>query len=284
MENHVQQVDVKQLLKGKPIPAFLIKYLEKIVHQQDINAFLRQSGHLHGMTFLNAAIDFVGANYVLGGSRQIPDSGKYIFVANHPMGGIEGLLYFRIIGEKFSSVKSLSNDILMNINNFNGLFVPIKVGAKQTREYVKQVDALYESDSQILIFPAGLVSRRQNGRIEDVEWKKSFISKAIQHKRAIVPAFISGRNSSFFYGLANLRKKMGIKTNLEMLYLPDEMFNQPDKTVSFTFGQTIEPEMLHAGLQHQEWAQMVKAYVYALSAVPELNFTEFISRKNINRI
>jgi len=275
MENSIQQIDIKELLKGKHIPGFLVNYLSRIVHQEEINLFLRENSHLEGLSFLNAAVDFLGADYQLMSSRGIPDNGKYLFVANHPMGGLEGLLYFRIIGEKFPDVKSLSNDILLNVNNFRGLFVPIKVGGKQNRDYVKQVDALYESDSQILIFPAGLVSRRQNGIIQDVEWKKSFVSKAIQHKRAIVPAYISGNNSAFFYGLANLRKRLGIKTNLEMLYLPDEMFKQQQKIVHFTFGQTILPEMLHSGLHHQDWAQLIKRYVYALSQNSELDFTQF---------
>jgi putative hemolysin len=279
MEKSVQQIDIRELLKGRHIPHFLLNYLSRTVHQDEINLFLRGNGHLHGLAFLNAALDYMGSNYMLLGNRHIPDLGKYIFVANHPMGGLEGLLYFRIIGEKFPDVKSLSNDILMNVNNFNGLFVPIKVGGKQNREYVKQVDELYESESQILIFPAGLVSRRQSGIIRDVEWKKSFVSKAIQHNRAIVPAYISGKNSSFFYGLANLRKKLGIKTNLEMLYLPDEMFRQEIKTVRFTFGQTILPEMLHNGMHHHDWAQSIKSYVYALSENPDLDFLAFMKHK-----
>ncbi len=143
------------------------------------------------------------------------------------------------LGKYYKNIKFPVNDILMNLENLSGIFLPVNKHGGQAKDAIRQLEETYASDSQILYFPAGLCSRKRHGIIKDLVWHKSFITKAIQHKRDIVPAFFSGRNSNFFYNLSNLRKSLGIKANIEMLYLPDEMFRQKEKDISLVFGKPI---------------------------------------------
>jgi hypothetical protein len=155
----------------------------------------------------------------------------------------------------------------MNILNIEELFVPVNTFGRQSVEYARRIDSEYASDAQILNFPAGICSRKIKGRIIDLEWKKSFISKSIQHKRDIVPVYFGGRNSNFFYNLSNIRKALGIKTNIELFFLADEMYRQKNKTVFVKFGKPISFKSFSKDKSHKEWAKRIKDKVYALGGV-----------------
>ena len=269
-----QQVDVEQILYSKSpklrksVPHFLISYLKRIVHQDEINDFLKQYGNLKDVDFIGAGLKYFEIKYNVFGSGNLPQKeGRYIFVSNHPLGGLDGLVFIFELSHHYNDLKFPVNDILMNIGNLSGIFVPINKHGTQAKEAVKKIEEAYESDAQILYFPAGLCSRKRNGVIRDLEWHKSFISKAVQHKRDVVPAFFSGRNSSFFYNLANLRKFLGIKMNVEMLYLPDELFHQKGKETDLVFGKTIPWQTLDNSKKPVEWAAWVKERTYELESV-----------------
>jgi putative hemolysin len=153
------------------------------------------------------------------------------------------------------------NDILLYLPNLKELFIPINKHGNNT-ENVEIIQKTFDSEKLILYFPAGLVSRKQKSRIMDLEWKKTFISKAIQYQRDIIPVYIEGRNSSFFYRLANLRKSLKIKANIEMLLLPDEMYKQKNKNISIYIGKPIPYQTFDHSYSYNEWAQKVKRYVY----------------------
>ena len=148
----------------------------------------------------------------------------------------------------------------------SGIFLPVNKHGAQARDAVLMIEEAYSSGCQILYFPAGLCSRKKRGVIKDLQWQKSFINKAIQHKRDIVPAFFSGRNSNFFYNLANFRKLLGLKANIEMLYLADEMFRQKDKVIRLVFGKPISWETFDKTKSALEWADWVKSVVYDLES------------------
>ena len=188
-------------------------------------------------------------------------------MANHPLGGFDGMVLIHIIGKYFKNIKFLVNDILMNIFNIEEFFIPVNTFGSQSVEYVKRIEEEYASDAQILNFPAGLCSRKIKGRILDLEWKKSFINKAIKHKRNIIPLHFGGRNSNFFYNLANFRKFLGIKTNIELFFLPDELYTQKNKTILVKFGNPISYRTFNKSKTHKEWAKWVKDKAYALGGV-----------------
>jgi 1-acyl-sn-glycerol-3-phosphate acyltransferase len=268
----VRLIDVKAVINAKnpalakAIPAFVINYLKRVLRQDGLNEFLTAAGHLKDAEFIEAGLNFFKIKYKVFGSQNIPTAGRYIFVSNHPLGGLDGLVFMFELSKYFSDIKFPVNDILMGIENLSGIFLPINKHGAQGKEAIRSLEAAYASDSQILYFPAGLCSRKKHGIIKDLEWHKSFISKAIQHKRDVVPAFFSGRNSDFFYNLSNIRKFLGIKANIEMLYLPDELFKQTGKEISLVFGKPIPWQTFDNSKSPLEWAGWVKSRSYELAS------------------
>ncbi|MCX6301521.1 MAG: glycerol acyltransferase [Bacteroidia bacterium] len=267
-----QKIDVGDVLRSKNpslakvIPSFLINYLKRIIHQDDINEILSKFGHFKDSEFIAPVLDFMQIKYRVFGSENIPLSGRYFFVSNHPLGGLDGLVFINELSKHFTDIKFPVNDILMNLENLNGIFLPVNKHGGQAKDAIRSLEDTYASNSQVLYFPAGLCSRKKHGVIQDLIWHKSFISKAIQHKRDVVPAYFSGRNSNFFYNLANFRTSLGIKSNFEMLYLPDEMFSQKGKEISLVFGKVIPWQTFDKSKSLPEWAEWVKMKSYELES------------------
>lgn len=250
----------------KYMPGFILAYLKRIVHQDQLNLFIKTKGHLHDFEFAAAIIEEFRVKVSVIGLERLEKSGGIIYAANHPLGGLDGIALLHVLGMVRRDVKFIVNDILMQVKNLGGIFIGVNKLAKNTKEVLDGIDSYYASDGGMLIFPAGLVSRLQDGIIADLAWNKSFIAKAKQHKRNIVPIHIAGRNTNFFYKLSYYRKKMGIKANLEMLYLVDEMYKQFDHTITITIGQTIPYQTFDSTYTDAEWAQKVKAHVYVLES------------------
>jgi len=266
--NSVFQIDVEKVLESKNpalkkiIPRFMINWLKKIIHQNEINYFLNEYKDLKDEKLVTAWLEYINVKYRVIGAENIPKDGRYLFVSNHPLGGLDGIIFINEIAKWHSDIKFPVNDILTHIKNLSGIFLPINKHGNQSKEAAKRLEEAYASDSQILYFPAGLCSRKIKGEIKDLQWHKSFIIKAVQYKRDIVPAYFSGRNSQFFYNLANLRKFFGIKANIEMLFLPNEMFKQKGKEITVVFGKKIPYSFFDKSKTPSEWAEWVKAECY----------------------
>ncbi len=269
--DHFLRIDIEKVLAeknkklAKLLPKFLIRYLKRIIHQDEINDFLSRNYHKKGVDFADSLLKELNIKFKVNGLNRIDKKGRYLFVSNHPLGGSDGIILIRIFGKEFTNIKFLVNDILMNIRNLSDLFIPINKHGGQAKLAAILLENTYNSGDTILTFPAGLVSRKRKGKIEDLEWKKSFIAKAIKHKRDIVPIHISGQNSNFFYNLANLRKFLRLKSNIEMLYLPDEFYKQKNKTFTVQIGKPFSYQTFNKSLSHQEWANKMKEETYKLS-------------------
>jgi len=266
-----QKIDLKQVFASKSekvarlIPGFIISYLKRIIHQDELNDFLSRNHQKQGIDFSQSVLDELSITYDIRGLEKLDPSKRYLLVANHPLGGPDGLILISLFGKHFKSIRFLVNDILMNIKNMGNVFVPINKHGGQAKEAAKIIESAYQSDSTILTFPAGLVSRKQKGIIKDLEWKKSFIVKAKKHQRDIVPIHISGRNSNFFYNLANFRKFIRFKANIEMLYLVNELFKQRGKQFKITIGEPIPYTNLDSSLTPNQWAEEIKKQCYDLA-------------------
>ena len=264
------QIDVEKVLYSKnarlknAIPGFVVRYLKRIVHQEEINWILREYGHLRGFPFNDAVLKEMGITYRANGVENIPAGGRNIFVSNHPLGGLDGMVFISELSKKFPSIKFPVNDILLNIENYSDIFLPVNKHGSLGREAARLMEEAYVSDCQILNFPAGICSRKIRGVITDLPWQKSFIVKAIQHQRDIIPCYFSGRNSSFFYNLSRIRTMFGIKANLEMLYLADEMFRQKGKDINLYFDKVIPWQTFDKSKTIQEWTQWVRDKTYNL--------------------
>ncbi len=266
-----QLIDIDKVLRSKAgkayylVPGPLVRYLKRIIHQDEINQVLEDYRNLSGLEFIERILtDHFELNIEVVNEELIPASGRYIVASNHPLGGLDGMALMHVIGKKRSDIRFLANDILLEVYNLKELFVPVNKHGRNTAGFVRALEECFSSDELILIFPAGLVSRRQGKDIRDLEWKKTFITKAVQHKRDIVPVYIDGKNSNFFYNLALWRKRLGIKFNVEMLYLPDEMFSQQNKKLRIIFGKPVPYSTFTKEKTHYQWAQKMKEHVYGL--------------------
>ncbi len=168
-DRKIPEINVEKVLKsknpalGKVIPSFLINYLKRIVHQEELNAFLKESGHLKDAELVEAALKYMKISFIVYNRENIPESGRYIFVSNHPLGGLDGLVFINELSKYFKELKFPVNDILLNIENMSGIFLAVNKHGSLDRSAVRKIEEAYESDSQILYFPAGLCSRRKRG-------------------------------------------------------------------------------------------------------------------------
>jgi len=263
-------IDIDEVFKTKNpglyrvLPGFIISYLKKVVHQVEINYFIQQNADKKEFEFVEAVINEFGAKVGVEGLENIPKTGGCIFASNHPLGGLDALALIMEVGKIRKDIRFVVNDILLQLKNLAGIFIGVNKHGKNTPEVYSGLDELYASGKCVLIFPAGLVSRKQQGQIIDLEWKRSFITNSRKHNLPVIPVFIEGRNSEFFYNLSNFRKRIGIKANIEMLYLADEMYKQKNKTITVIFGKPIPASFFEMEYSDKNWAQLVKEHVYSL--------------------
>ncbi|MDD3200778.1 MAG: glycerol acyltransferase [Bacteroidales bacterium] len=261
-------IDVEKVIAAKSpslskrIPKFIIRYLKKIVHQDEINDMLTQFGDTKGVEFAANVLKYLNVTYTPHNIDRLDPDGRYIFVSNHPLGGFDGMVLITIIGAIYPDVKFVVNDLLMFIKPLEPIFLPVNKFGKMSKNYADLINSSYSSNTQILNFPAGLCSRLIKGKITDLEWKPSFIKKATEYNRDIVPIYFSGRNSGFFYRLAKLRKFLGIKFNIEMMYLPNELFKQKNRNFDVYFGTPIPVETLTKDKTAAQWTEYIRNIVY----------------------
>lgn len=272
-------IDIEAILaskvgdKMKYVPRFLVNWLIRIAHQDELNVFLWESRDLIGTAWLKAALDFLDITIEVEGLENLPDasaSRPCTFVSNHPLGGIDGVALGSIIGEKYDgNFKYFVNDLLMNIPALAPLCIPVNKTGKQARGLSGKVEQGFASDSHILMFPAGLCSRLIDGKIQDLEWKKTFLTKSIASQRDIVPIRFFGRNSNRFYRIAKVCKMLHLKVNIAMLYLADEMFLNRGQTFRVVFGKPVPWQTFDKSKSPAKWAAWMRGKVYELSFTNE---------------
>ena len=272
----IKPINIRQIFKDKNpglarlIPGFIYRYLEKIVHQKDYNDFMALHGDKVGFDFVSASIRDFNVKVTLHGEENLPREGRYIFASNHPLGGFDGLLLMDAVSRYYRDFRFLVNDILMNITNLHPLFIPINKHGKQDQLAAEKMDEVFRSSMQVLTFPAGMVSRKFGKQVMDLVWKKNFLNKALQYNRDVIPVFITGENTPFFYRLYKIRKFLGIKANIEMLYLADETYRHKNKSITITFGKPIPYSTFDKSKNLSQWAKWVKERCYELGGITEV--------------
>lgn len=263
-------IDIEKLFKDKNpallkwIPAFVIRYLKKTIHQEEVNEFMLRHKHDNSFTFALNVVKEFNIKVKVKGLENVPKHGGCIFASNHPLGGLDALIAISVLDNVRHDLKFIVNDLLMYITNLQELFEGVNKHGRNNVNSLQQVDQLFKSEKAIFIFPAGLVSRKINNEIKDLEWKKTFITRSRKYNKKVIPVYIDGKNSDFFYNLANIRKKLGLKANIEMLYLSDEMFRQNGNSIGIAFGKPIEPSFFDSTKKDDEWAEFVKQQCYNL--------------------
>ena len=269
-ERQPQILDIEQVIKSKAgkkakyIPKFVINWFKNFMHLDYINDYLKE-GYV-GVEFCENCLKYLGVEIEVTGRENLPKDGRrYTFVSNHPLGAIDGVTLGAIIGREYDGkIKYFLNDLLMNLKGMAPLGIPVNKLGGQARNLSRLVNEVYESDNQVLVFPAGLCSRVIDGNIQDIEWGKSFIRKSKDTGRDVVPVHFEGENSKRFYKIASWQKKLGLKFNFAMMLLPDEMYRSAGRKYRITIGKPISADTFDKTKTDFEWAQDVRAHVYNL--------------------
>lgn len=270
-----QTIDIDKILrskmgsKAKFVPSPLVAWLKHIIHQDEVNKYLWESRHLTGTEWLEECVRYLDMTLDIVGEDNLPDKDDgrlYTFVSNHPLGGEDGVALGAIIGRHYDGrFRYLVNDLLMNLPGLAPLCIPINKTGGQGRNFPAMVEQGFSSDNHMLMFPAGICSRRRkDGDIRDLPWRKTFVSKSVEYKRDVVPIHFGGRNSDFFYRLANFSDRHVKKVNLAMLFLVDEMYKNTHKTFRIAIGKPIPWQTFDKSKTPAQWAQHVQDIVYGL--------------------
>lgn len=276
MAEELLVLNIKEILKARIpkkkrrwIPPFLISYVERLIRQKELNEILVATYPSHGSEFARKVIEHLELSVDVEGLENLEEGKRYMFASNHPLGGLDGMALITVLGKKYGddNIRFLVNDMLMNVTPLQDIFLPVNKFGKQGRDNTKIINEKLESDCQIFQFPAGLCSRLQeNGEISDLAWQKSFVAKALEFKRDIVPVYFEGKNSMKFYKTAKWRKKLGIKFNLEQILLPSELCKARGKKFKIIFGKPVPwQELAESGKSPKELAAQIRNTVYSLS-------------------
>ncbi len=275
-----QLIDIDRVLHSKMgskacyVPRFLVSYLKHIVHQDWLNAFIASEGDTVGVRWMEDCMRYLQLDIRVKGRENLPeDAGRrFTFVSNHPLGGPDGIVLGSILGRHYNErIRFLANDLLMNLTGLAPLFIPINKTGRQGRDFPRMVEHAFQSEHHLILFPAGLCSRRIAGRVQDVPWKKTFVTKSVETQRDVVPIHFSGSNSPFFYRLAQIQQWLGIKFNIAMLYLVDELYKNQGKTFTLHIGKPIPWQTFTAERTPTQWAAWVRERVYQLPQNSEGN-------------
>ena len=263
-------IDLRRLIASKNekllrwMPGFVLRYLERVIHQDEINTLLEKAGELKDAEFSDAVMEEFNLTISSSGLENIPKTGPLIIVLNHPLGGMDALALISLLKNHRPDLRFIVNDILMNLENLSGLFIGINKHGINKKNVREDIEKAFNSEHAICIFPAGLVSRKINGLVQDLDWKRTFVTYARSLDRTVIPIKIDGQLSPFFYRLSRLRRFFRIKANIEMLYLADELFKQRNKTLTFTVGQAIKMNQFDTSLTDKEVASEIRKIVHEL--------------------
>ncbi|MCB9251635.1 MAG: 1-acyl-sn-glycerol-3-phosphate acyltransferase [Flavobacteriales bacterium] len=274
-------VDIDKVFKEKNpamyrwVPKFIMSYIKRVVHQKQMNEILKRGESLDGIEFSKFVLEELQVKVTYEGLENFPEKGPVILASNHPLGGLDGVALIALLGDIRQDLKFIVNELLTKIPNFKEIFVPVNKLGSNPKANLEFIDRIYASDQAVVVFPAGLCSRKIKNKIVDLPWQKSFVSKAIQYDHPVLPVCISAINSNWFYNIANYRKRLGIKANVEMFWLVDEMFKQKGKTIKFSFGKPVPPEHFDKSRSMPEWSSLMREFVYKLENDPKADFIEY---------
>lgn len=266
-------ISVKRVLESKMgskarfVPKFIVNWFRKILHEDEINEYLNESAHITGIEWLVSTRAYIDMRIKIEGEENFPDpaGGPYTFVCNHPLGGPDGIGIGAVLGEHYGEkLKYLVNDILLFLPGLRPLCVGINKTGGQSRNLPQLVKEVFESDNNILMFPAGLCSRKRHGVIHDLPWKKTFIQRSVATKRDVVPMHFSGRNSNRFYRIARLCEIFHSPINFAMIFLCDETYLNRHKDFTLKIGKPIPWQTFDKSKTSAEWAAYVESICYSL--------------------
>jgi len=243
------------------LPGWVLRYIRRILHEDDLNEFMRAHRGDPPDVFVDAALQRLGiAARVISPELSLPE--RCIFVANHPLGGADGLMLMQQLHGMGIEFRAFSNDLLINLTPLQAWMIRVNSYGRQSRNFVKEVEEAAGGHLSLIIYPSGFVSRPWGDGIRDLPWKKTFIQLAVRLRMDVVPVSISGTTSRRFLRLARWRKRLGIRANLEMFLLADEMFRLNGRAYTIYFHPPIPWQTFADGQPPLDWARRIENQLY----------------------
>lgn len=270
MEEKDKLINIKKVISDKNpkllkrLPKFIVSYLQRILHEKDVNEFIHEHREDSPIAFCLSVMKKFNIQLTYEGLEHIPQEGGAVLAINHPLGGMDAMALVTVLHQKRPDIKFIVNDVLLHLDNLKPLFIGVNKHGKSAAESLKKIEETFAGDELLCIFPAGLVSRKFKKDVRDLTWRKTFITRSKKHDKTIIPVLIDGELSNFFYNLYKIRNFLGLKANIEMLYLVNELYKQKNKSIHITFGEAIFAGDLDNSKSDNAWAAHIKSKVYEL--------------------
>lgn len=236
----------------------------------DLNRIYDRYSHLDGIAFIDAVLEELHVETVISDSdyKRIPKSGPFIFVANHPLGGIDGLIMLRLLMQKNPEAKIMANFLLLKIKPIQAHICPVNPFEHRKEVFnnvggIRSVIAHLAKGLPLGVFPAGEVAVRKNGltgTADDRKWDAGIMRLLQKSGIPIVPLYFHARNSDLFYVLS------GIHSGLRTAGLPSEVFNVKNRRIIVRVGQQIVPDPDTAEIPGVSFADMVRHKTFMLGS------------------
>lgn len=271
MTDKAIKIDVGEVLaqklgsKARYVPRAVVRLVEKLIHQEELNGLLESNFPKRGAEFCEGVLADLDVKLEIEGQEHMPENPRCLIVSNHPLGGLDGIAMIAWLSRHYGRpVHFVVNDMLMVVDPLSDCFVPVNTVGKQNRHSAEALDSVLAGNDPVVIYPAGLVSRLgADGTVADLRWRKMAVTKAIESRRDVVPVYFDGANSPSFYKWARRRTRLGIKFNYEMVLLPREVFRARGKTFRLLVGEPLGWQTLDAANPTGQ-AEALRSLVYSL--------------------
>jgi putative hemolysin len=265
-------IDIRQVLETRYPTLFqqhrrfattLVRFLGYLFYQARFRQFAQDYPHLRGFDFVDETLRYFDFTLRIRDRERarIPASGRVVIAANHPIGSLDGLALLSLVRQVRPDVKVVANDLLSAVTPLEPVLLPVtNMGGSTPRKNLKRIREHLEHDGALIIFPAGEVSRFGVKGVKDGAWHSGFVKIADAARAPILPVYVAGRNSLFFYSLSFLAKP------LSTLWLVREMFKQSHNTVDARVGRPIPWE--HYGtldVSAEQKARLFRKHVYRIA-------------------
>ncbi len=253
------------LFKNKPklFKKITLSLFEKVLHLKEINTFIEKNSDVKDIEFIDEIFEMLNFSFRIANKdiKRIPSEGRLICAANHPIGSLDSLSLIKLVSEIRTDVKIVANDVLLGIKNLEDLFLPFNLESRSAqRQNIRAIAEALNKEMAVIIFPAAEVSRLKWIYIRDGKWQKGVLYFSKKYKAPVLPIYIDGKNSLFFYLFSILHK------GLSKVLLSHELFNKKNKTINIKVGDPIPPQAFANDFINDKYqTKLLKKHVYLIA-------------------
>ncbi|MDP4963538.1 MAG: lysophospholipid acyltransferase family protein [Salibacteraceae bacterium] len=272
MENLVNKEDIMQAANLKKFGADRVATLiMKTLRLERVNSVYQKAQSSSSLEFIDKVFAELNIKFEVSEKdlANIPKTGAFITVSNHPYGGIDGLILLRILSQERSDYKLMANFLLQKVVPLKSQFVSVNpfdsdISAKSSLKGIKQTLKHLSEGAPLGIFPAGEVSSIHNGSVTDKQWNDSVIKLIKKAEVPVIPIFFSGGNSIFFHLLGLINPK------LRTIKLPSELLNKKNKTIEVRIGKPISVKEQSQFEDNEKFGRYLRSKTYAQGSAIEV--------------